>query len=94
MPETRLDADLGITGDDGLDLIKAAETTFGVSLISDEHGVREAFGLAPDEFLFGTEEFDPIGWLIGPFINRPQPIIRDLTVSELYQAIVSAPQTR
>ena len=93
-PETRFDADLGITGDDGLDLIRAAQAHFGVSLMSEEHGVREAFGLGSDEFLFGPEGFDPIGWLIGPFMNRPQPIIRDLTAAALFQAILSAPRTR
>lgn len=84
--ETRLGADLGVTGYDGVDLLEAAERRFGVSLLSEEHGVCEAFGLGPDEVLFGSEGFDLLGLLLG----RPEPNVRDLTVAELHRAIVSA----
>lgn len=87
VPETRLGADLGVTGDDGVDLLAAAERHFSVALTSEAHGVREAFGLRPDEVLFGAEGLDPFGWLIG----SPRPVVRDLTVAELQQAIATAP---
>lgn len=86
---TRLEADLGITGDDGVLLLQEAERRFGRTLTTPEGGVRDAFGLGPDEFLFGPEGFDPLGlgalvrWVQG----EPPPVIRDLTVGELHAAL-------
>ena len=88
-PETRLEADLGITGDDGVDLLEEAEKHFKLRLTSDEHGVRETFNLKPNEYLFESEGFDPLGittlirWLRG----EPRPVVRDLTVGELHKAL-------
>ena len=86
---TRLEADLGVTGDDGVLLLQEAERRFGRTLTTPGGGVRGVFGLGPDEFLFGPEGFDPIGlgalvrWMRGD----PPPVIRDLTVGELHAAL-------
>jgi hypothetical protein len=40
-PESEFEADLGIPGDDGGDLLKATEQRFNISLCSLEHGYRE-----------------------------------------------------
>jgi hypothetical protein len=42
-PATRFEYDLGITGNDGIDLLEATEKQFGVTLGSEEHGVRQIF---------------------------------------------------
>ena len=91
--ETRLEKDLGVTGDDGVDLLEAAEKHFHVALCDPEEGVRPAFGLGPNEYLFESEGFDPIGlsvlirWLRG----ETKPVTRDLTVLELREAVAKAP---
>lgn len=82
-PETRLEADLGVTGDDGTDLLREAEKRFKVTL------TRNSFGLGPNECLFGPEGFDPLGiihWIRG----LPRLMIRDLTVGELHDAVCRA----
>ncbi len=56
-PETKFEDDLGITGDDGADLLEATEKRFNVSLCSKEHGCRETFNLGPNEYLFHPEGF-------------------------------------
>ena len=93
--ETRLEADLGITGDDGEDLLLAASERFQVDLLSPKKGISKILGLGPNEYLFGPEGFDPIGitvlvrWLKG----KPRPIYRDLTVGELHDSIQKAPSS-
>jgi hypothetical protein len=91
--QTRIEEDLGVTGDDGADLLIAAEEHFRVALCDPEDGIRAVFGLGPNEYLFGPEGFDPIGlsvlvrWLRG----EPKPVFRDLTVAELHEALAEAP---
>jgi len=91
--ETRLEADLGVTGDDGKDLLCAAVERFRVDLASPENGIAQTLQLGPDEYFFGPEGFDLPGisvlvrWLRG----EPRPVYRDLTVGELHEAILKAP---
>ena len=47
MPETQFERDLGLTGDDGNDLLISTEKRFGVTLCSEETGVRETLNLGP-----------------------------------------------
>lgn len=60
VPEMQFERDLGLTGDDGGDLLLAVEKEFEVRLGDEATGVREAFNLQPNEYLFNSE-----GW--GPF---------------------------
>lgn len=92
-PETRFEIDLGITGDDGCELLDATEARFGVLLSSPEHGYREAFDLAPHEFLFHSEG---LGWGWPDIVGLFQPgtmsfSVRDFRVGELFQALRNAP---
>ncbi len=86
-PETRFERDLGVTGDDGNDLLEATERRFGVLLCSEETGVRQTFKLGPNEYLFHSEGIGPDGMapslLFGPTI----PIVREFTVGELFNAV-------
>ncbi|MEM8807824.1 MAG: hypothetical protein AAGF01_17530 [Cyanobacteria bacterium P01_G01_bin.38] len=91
-PDTRLEAHLGITGEDGIALIQAAEEHFQLSLASPEHGIRPAFRLGPNEYLFrpAGRALLKMGSLMRRLRNEPNPIIRDLTVGELHQALLRA----
>jgi len=82
VPSTRFEGDLGITGDDGCDLLRETETQFGVALSSKEHGYRLTFGLGPDEYLFHAEGLDLFGLSSGP--------VREFTAGELYDAVCRA----
>jgi hypothetical protein len=93
--ETRLDADLGITGDDGDELLEQAAKRFGAALATPHEGYRTTFALGPNEYLFGSEGFDPFGmsWLIRRIKNEPRPVVRDLTVAQLHEAILRTKTT-
>jgi hypothetical protein len=79
-PATRFEKDLGITGDDGKDLLVVIEKHFGVQLSSREHGVRQVFSLKPNESLFHSEGFDLLGIFSGESV-------REFTVGELYDVV-------
>ena len=80
-PETQFERDLGITGDDGSELLDAAQKKFGADL------APETFGLGPNEYLFNSEGFELGAAFVTLFTN---PSVRDFTVGELYQAVVKA----
>jgi hypothetical protein len=81
-PSTRFERDLGVTGDDGCDLLRETEVRFGVALSSKEHGYRQTFTLGPDEYLFHAEGLDIFGLCSGP--------VREFTAGELYDAVCRA----
>jgi acyl carrier protein len=85
-PETQFERDLGITGDDGCELLEAAESKFGIHLSSEEDGYRKTFDLAPNEYLF-TSEGGMVHELMSLFNNS---VIRPFTVGELYSAVQHA----
>jgi hypothetical protein len=88
--KTRLNADLGITGGDGDDLLEKAAKYFNARLQHPIHGYRETFSLAENEYLFDAEGLDHFG--VTAFLrwarNEPQPKVRDVTMSELHGAIL------
>ena len=86
-PESEFEADLGITGDDGIDLLNATERRFDIRLCSEEHGFRETFNLGPNDVLFHSEGFGPD---LPTLFGRPSPMIRAFTVGELYRAVQEA----
>lgn len=89
-PETQFERDLGLTGDDGDDLLKATEQRFDVTLGCEETGVRETFNLGPNEYLFHSE-----GWSLFPsrftsLFDSIEPTVREFTVGELFEAVRKA----
>jgi len=86
-PGTELEADLGITGDDGRDLLVATERRFNVTMSSYENGYREAFNLNPNEFLFHSEGIGPD---LSALLGGPSPVARTLTAGDLYDAVTRA----
>ncbi|MCR6663817.1 MAG: DUF1493 family protein [Luteimonas sp.] len=87
-PGTRLEADLGVTGDDGDDLLQEAEKRFDSALVRQD-GYVTTFGLAPNEYLFHPEALGLLG--IGAIVSfirgQPKHVVRDLTMGELHDAI-------
>ncbi|HEX6886087.1 MAG TPA: hypothetical protein VF530_22125 [Planctomycetota bacterium] len=69
-----LESDLGITGDDGVELLQAIQERYSISFIGSDGTVREAFGLAEDQFLFGSEGFN--------LFSRVN--VKPITVGELF----------
>jgi len=89
--ETQFERDLGITGDDGGELIEATERQFGVALTSAEDGLRNTFNLGPNEFLFHAEGFEIFPFEVLSITGRsPTPTVRSFTVGELYDAVREA----
>ncbi|WP_433967219.1 hypothetical protein [Tunturiibacter gelidiferens] len=88
--ETRFERDLGITGDDGSDLLSATEKELGISLSSEEKGYRETFNLGPKEYLFNSEGWTP--WELTTLFGTST--VRAFTVGELYYAVRKALETK
>ena len=89
---TCLEKDLGITGDDGVELLEEAEKVFGVSFFAEEDDFRKAFSLQENEYLFHSEGFDFFGivYICRRIRGIPTPVIRDLSVGQLHSVLVEA----
>ena len=86
-PETQFERDLGVTGDDGVELLKAAEKKFNVRFESEQTGLRESFNLKPNEYLFNAEGWGPSPKEFISLFSGPSSIVRKFTVGELFDAI-------
>jgi hypothetical protein len=88
VPETQFERDLGLTGDDGTDLIEAAEKRFEVRLGNEETGLRDTFDLQPNEYLFNSEGWGPSpAEIISLFSGSPSNTVRSFTVGELFEVV-------
>ncbi|MGD0730319.1 MAG: DUF1493 family protein [Terracidiphilus sp.] len=83
-PDTLLERDLGITGDDGSELLEAVEKRFEVAFS------KKTFGLGPNEFLFNGEGIAPFQDLVLMLRRKPLPEVRSFTAGELYEAVRKA----
>lgn len=91
-PETQFERDLGLTGDDGKDLLEATEKRFGVTLCSGETGLRKTFNLGPNEYLFHSEGILPFTFT--SLFNPVKTTVRKFTVGELFEAVRKAKSIR
>jgi len=89
-PETHFENGLGITGDDGCDLLEATEKRFKITLSSAEHGYRKTFNLGPNEVLFHPEGFGPNLPDLLSLAGRHTPVVILFTVGQLYKAVQDA----
>jgi hypothetical protein len=89
-PKTQFERDLGVTGDDGSDLLQATEKRFGVTLASEEKGLRETFNLGPNEYLFHAEGWELFPLRLTSLFGDTEPVIREFTVGELFEAVRTA----
>src|SRR5258708_22687531 len=87
LPETEWERELGLTGDDGDDLLEATEKRFEVRLGNEETGVRETFNLRPNEYLFNSEGWGPSPCEIISLFSGGPTVVRKFTVGELFQAV-------
>jgi len=87
---TWLENDLGITGDDGVELLKEAEKIFDVSLPPEGEDFCKLFSLKENEYLFHSEgiDFFGIAWLYRRLRGIPAEVIRDLSVGQLHRVLV------
>lgn len=89
---SRVEEDLHICGDDGIDLLEACEQAFNISFDTEDNSFRNRFSLAENEYLFTSEGVDFLGfcrfteWIRG----IPKSVICDLTVDKLHRVIVEA----
>lgn len=80
---SRLEKDLGITGDDGCELIEAVEKKFNLFLAGPDGSYREAFGLLDGQHLFHSEMN-----LLWVFVRHEN--VKAITVGELHLAACQA----
>lgn len=79
-PDTAFERDLGITGDDGDDVLRRVEEYYDIKFAAD------SFDLGSNEYLFHSEGFDLFNVPLRMIFGRPEPEIRSFTVGELYRA--------
>ncbi|MGA9672934.1 MAG: DUF1493 family protein [Terracidiphilus sp.] len=90
-PETQFERDLGVTGDDGVELLEATEKRFNIRLATEEDGLRKTFNLGPNEYLFNSEGFGLFPFRSFSIFGRnPTPTVRAFTVGELHDAVLKA----
>lgn len=74
--ETLMEEDLGITGDDGDELLLAIQDEFGINFCDNEGSIKKAFGMKDNEYLFHSEGFS--------LFNSSKNVIIPLSVGQLY----------
>ena len=81
-PDTQFERDLGITGDDGSELLETIERNYHIQF------TPGSFSLGPDERLFHDEGWDlfvPLRILL----RKSDPKVRSFTVGDLYAALLN-----
>ena len=78
--DSMLESDLGITGDDGVDLINAIEKAFDIVIFDSGKPTYNVFNLKENEYLFHSEGWD--------FWGLIQCTVKPISVGDLHQAIV------
>ena len=90
-PSTLFEDDLGITGDDGVDLMAAVEQEYGISLES----ARELLSMKPNEYLFNAEggglidfqELKRVTRNLFSSTKEPRPVVLSFRVGQLYDIV-------
>ncbi len=88
-----LEKDLGITGDDGCELLEAIEKKFTISFTGSDGSLREAFGLTEGQYLFHSEGMELSMWIASLF-GRDSENVKAITVGELYLAARQAQEKK
>ena len=88
--EDRIERDLGVVGDDAVELLDAIQARSGIRL-DDASGYAARFGLAPDEVLFSAEGLPlPIPRTLLAILGLAPARVRDPTVGALHAALMAA----
>jgi len=64
---TFLEDDLGITGDDGEELLSEIERVFSVDFSDKDGSIREILDLEEDQYIFHGEGWNPFSWFLSLF---------------------------
>ena len=80
MPDSQFERDLGITGDDGDEVLRCVAEYYDIKFTGN------SFDLGPNEYLFNSEGFDLFNVPLRMIFRKPEPEIRAFTVGELYDA--------
>lgn len=88
-----LEKDLGITGDDGSELLEAIEKKFDISFSGPDGSLREAFGLSEGQYLFHGEGMS-LFRLIASLFGRNSENVKAITVGELYLAALHSQEKK
>jgi acyl carrier protein len=88
-PDMLLEQDLGISGDDGCELLNAIEQTFGISFLGADGTLKETFKLAEGEYLFHSEGFSLFGF-IATLLGKDVEKVKPLTVGQLHEAVLAS----
>lgn len=86
---TLLEDDLGITGDDGCELLEVIENTFNLSFTGKDGSLREFFDLEENQFLFHSEGLDLFG-IFSLIFGRDPESVKPITVGNLLDASLKA----
>lgn len=86
---TELERDLGITGDDGEELLIEIEKQFSLSCAGKDGTINEVFRLGENQYLFHSEGFFAFTWLRSIF-GKKKAYIKTLTVGQLFEAAKNA----
>lgn len=86
---TLLENDLGITGDDGCDLLEEIEKTYKLSFTGKDGSLREFFDLEENQFLFHSEGLDLFGIFSFIFGREPENV-KPITVGDLLAGSLKA----
>jgi acyl carrier protein len=76
-PASRLEHDLGVTGDDGVQLLETLAKKYRVDFDRPNHGGR---------YLFGSDSFDPISPILRRILGRSPKTVIPITVGDLHLA--------
>jgi len=86
LPTTLIEKDLGITGDDGDELLLAIQRHFAVSFVGPDGSIRKAFGLNEGQFLFHGEAVSAFYLLARLFGGKLQSDnVVPITMGQLYE---------
>ena len=93
--ETYFEKDLGVTGDDGYELLVDIENSLEIEFLTAGDNCQEIFGLEPGQYLFHSEGINLTGLFETLFrflSNEPYTIekyseVQDLTVGKLYEVV-------
>ena len=89
MSSSLLEADLGITGDDGSELLEAIQNHFVMSFVGSDGTIRDAFDLGEKQYLFHSEGVGPFA-LIASLFGKDVENVKPLSIDQLHQATCRA----
>lgn len=88
---TLIEEELGITGDDGCELLEEIESNFDLSFSGKDSSLREFFDLEDNQYLFHSEGFSLTG-IFQFILGGKSENVKRITVGDLYSGATKAKQ--